>query len=432
MAYGDGGIQEVKRKDGSSYAPKKWRVCITSGVDPISGRRMRKTRTVRGSKADARRARDELRREIEGGPVSDAEKLTFGEFAHEWIAAREASGELAEQTLLGYATQSRVLCEIMGHVELRGVSVRVVESALAAVKAKRGITNTTLRHYYTFIDQVMKAALARDLIARNPCDRMKPPRLDPVERRSLTQEEGVLLLAALDAAEAEEKRAVAIREARAEARGAAEGRVRIAGLGALGRFQAVRIGIATGMRLGEVCALRWDAVDLESGRIFVVRSITRSGAFKAPKSRAGVRTVSLDSSTVSHLRRWKREQAALLSRMGMEQKEATAVCCSEVGGYLRIENVSHWWRKWSDGEGFEGLCFHELRHTQATQLLARGVDVKTVQARLGHSAASLTLDLYAHAMPENDREAADLIGEVFSEKSPNPAESRGFKVLRTA
>lgn len=60
-----------------------------------------------------------------------------------------------------------------------------------------------------------------------------------------------------------------------------------------------------------------------------------------------------------------------------------------------------------------------MRHTQATQLLAQGVDVKTVQARLGHSDASLTLNWYAHAVPENDRAAADRLGELFREE-PKP------------
>lgn len=62
---------------------------------------------------------------------------------------------------------------------------------------------------------------------------------------------------------------------------------------------------------------------------------------------------------------------------------------------------------------FASLKFHELRHTQATQLLANGVDVKTVQTRLGHANASITLNWYAHSVPENDRRAAQIIGDLF-------------------
>ena len=62
------------------------------------------------------------------------------------------------------------------------------------------------------------------------------------------------------------------------------------------------------------------------------------------------------------------------------------------------------------------MKYHELRHTQATQLLANGVDVKTVQSRLGHSDASLTLNQYAHAIPDNDEKAAQLVGELFARR----------------
>lgn len=63
--------------------------------------------------------------------------------------------------------------------------------------------------------------------------------------------------------------------------------------------------------------------------------------------------------------------------------------------------------------GYERLKFHELRHTQATLLISNGADIKTVQNRLGHSTAALTMDIYAHAIEQNDREAADEIGELL-------------------
>ena len=65
---------------------------------------------------------------------------------------------------------------------------------------------------------------------------------------------------------------------------------------------------------------------------------------------------------------------------------------------------------------------HELRHTQATQLLGAGVDLKTVQARMGHAKASHTLDLYAHAIPANDRDAANIMGSLYNvPATPAPA-----------
>ena len=85
-------------------------------------------------------------------------------------------------------------------------------------------------------------------------------------------------------------------------------------------------------------------------------------------------------------------------------------------GFMEIAKFAAWWRKFRDGNGFEGLVLHELRHTQATLLLANGTDMKTVQVRMGHSSAAFTMDRYAHAVPEKDDQAADLMGGIMSGK----------------
>lgn len=176
---------------------------------------------------------------------------------------------------------------------------------------------------------------------------------------------------------------------------------------------AVRIGLATGARLSEVLALQWRCVDLESGQVSICRALKKDGALKEPKTAAGTRTASVDRKTVGHLARWKARQAAELAKFGIRQTPETPVCCSATGGFINISNFERWWRSFRDGNGFEGLRFHELRHTQATLLLGSGVDVKTVQARLGHADASITLNWYAHAMPGNDRQAADLLAAIM-------------------
>lgn len=88
---------------------------------------------------------------------------------------------------------------------------------------------------------------------------------------------------------------------------------------------------------------------------------------------------------------WKERQAAELAKIGVEQTGKTPACCSDTGSWYRIDTFDNWWQAWRKEHGFDGLKFHELRHTQATQLLTNGVDVKTVQTRLGHANASITL-----------------------------------------
>lgn len=162
------------------------------------------------------------------------------------------------------------------------------------------------------------------------------------------------------------------------------------------------------MRRGEVFAVTWENVDLDRRTIRVCQSITYQRKVKTPKTQAGIRTLAM----------WKARQATELARIGVKQTERTPVCCSDTGGWYRIDNFERWWGAWRKEHGFEGLKFHELRHTQATQLLANGVDVKTVQTRLGHANASITLGWYAHAIPEKDHEAADLLGNLLTSNAP--------------
>ena len=185
-------------------------------------------------------------------------------------------------------------------------------------------------------------------------------------------------------------------------------------LSAIGNVIAVRIGLATGMRRGEILALTWDHIDLDGAMIQVEKSITVYGEVKDPKSEAGKRALNIDADTVEHLRTWKAFQASELDKICIEQTDTTPVCRSDKGEYVNPTNFSRWWRGFAESSGFAGLKFHELRHTQASQLIANGVDIKTVQGRLGHASASLTMNQYAHALPENDRKAAELIGTLFS------------------
>ena len=82
--------------------------------------------------------------------------------------------------------------------------------------------------------------------------------------------------------------------------------------------------------------------------------------------------------------------------------------------------------------GFDDLRLHELRHTQATQLIGAGVDFKTVQTRLGHADVSLTINTYTHAIPANDREAANLIASITGTSSAPAVDSDAANIKRTA
>lgn len=408
MAKGDGSITKVK--DGV------WRVCLSFGNDPITGKRIKEQRIVRGTKAEARKVRDQIRREHEQGLVIGADKITFAEFAAQWHQSRVDSGEIGLTRLKRTKSMANELSRYIGELSLRDITPQVVESLLSKLRAdkieQRGsISGSTLNMYHKLLKQILAKAVDFDLILRNPCDRVKAPKCDSPDRRSLSVEEAQRLLAAIDA---EELRAYETLEGKNRRKD--YDRTHLQGMSAVSKALAARIALATGMRRGEVVGLTWGSVDLANGRIRVKQAVTVYQEVKEPKSEAGKRVINIDAKTLDHLSAWKVRQREELEKICLDQTDDTPVCCSDTGGYINPHNMTHWWLSFTKANGFNGLKLHELRHTQATQLVANGVDMKTVQRRLGHSTASLTMNLYAHALPENDRTAADMIGSLFSSK----------------
>ncbi len=415
MAKGDGSITPARNKKGE-VIKGRWRVALCFGRDPITGKQNRVVRIVKGTKAEVRKVRDQIRREHEQGLKFNQDLTTFSEMCKLWTFSRHGNGIASETTIALDAQRLTHIEAYIGHIPLRNLDVATVEKAFADIRADRGISGSTLNKLFGIVKRVFAKAVDYDLISRNPCDKLKAPKKNDPDRKSLKADEAARLLRVLDAYESASVSELEGKEERQAERGNTTSRCRVQGLSNISGIMAVRIGLATGMRRGEVLGLMWKDVDFdEVCEIHVRRSYTPALKLKEPKTKAGFRTIALDAATTGHLMRWKQLQADCLSTLGeaFVQTGDTPVCCTDVGGLFDPTNFYRWWDMFRKDNGFATLKFHELRHTQATQLLANGVDVKTVQTRLGHANASITLNWYAHSVPENDRKAAQIIGDLF-------------------
>lgn len=413
-----------------------WEIQVSAGRDPSTGRRQRKCKRVHGTKAEARKVRDDMRREIDSGLRFDADKMTLRAWVDSYMASRRMAAKAQPETLDTQERQLLEVCAILGDVKLKDVNAAMVQSLYPKLQRRVRARNagkcstTTLHSYHVALNSCMKQAVNNDLIMRNPCERVEAPKRDKPDRRSLSVAEASRLLQALDSAEAEAYRAMEAKEGRRRDQDAPRAYVR--GLPQLSGIMAVRIGLATGMRLGEVLALQWKHVDTARGLVEVERGMSKTGRIKGTKTDAGRRTVAIDAETAAHLARWRDAQGELLAGIVEGIGDEAPVICSQVGTHLGQSTFNaQWWKPFRREHGFDGLRFHELRHTQATQLLAHGVDVKTVQNRLGHSSASITLDWYSHALPENNRAAADMLGSLYRDGEPPREQARIIK-LKTA
>lgn len=420
MAKGDGSIRKIT-KEGKQARDAQgrpiWEVRVSTGWDAGKRRYGLVTRRVHGTKAEARKVRDELNAQLSQGIDPNAGRMTFGEFANQWLEIRLKAEDWGERTKDEYRYRVRQVSEFLGDVPVKDVTPMAVESMYCELR-ERGLSNSTIRKVHVFVKRAFKYAVDNDAISRNPCDRVKPPKAEAVERRSLSAQEAARLLAAIEGEYEAQTAAEAAKEARRESRGAGE-RSYIRGIVGPSCLVAARLALATGARLGEVLGLQWAHFHEGARVLHIEQSLTKAGNLKKPKTRAGKRLVAIDQRTAAFLTGWREFQRSELRKIGVTADNETPICCDSLGGFVNLANCSHWWRGFADSHGFQGVKFHELRHTQATLLLAQGVDVKTVQNRLGHANASITLDWYAHALPENDHAAAGVLGDLL-ENPPQP------------
>jgi integrase len=167
--------------------------------------------------------------------------------------------------------------------------------------------------------------------------------------------------------------------------------------------------LTRGLRRGELCGLRWDAVDLEGGRLAITRTrvvVDGEAIDSEPKTAAGVRSVPLDPDLVAMLRKHQVRQGAEKLAAGSAYESGNYVVADELGRPYHPNAVSDRFDVLiGKVEGLRRIRLHDTRHTAASLMLASGVPVKVVQEMLGHSSPTITLSIYAHTLPGMAQEA---------------------------
>jgi integrase len=182
------------------------------------------------------------------------------------------------------------------------------------------------------------------------------------------------------------------------------------------------LGAVLGLRWGEVAGLRVGNVDMLRKTVTIAEQVTRSrggaGDIGPPKSAAARRTISIPNELADEL-------SGHMKSMGLTGADPDELLFPNHDG--RPLDYSNWrgrvWEPAAEAVGMAGLNFHDLRRTNATAMVAEGVDVKTAQARLGHTDPRLTLAIYAQATTEGDRSAASKLGARFMGPHSDPSAS---------
>jgi len=174
----------------------------------------------------------------------------------------------------------------------------------------------------------------------------------------------------------------------------------------------------TGLRQGELLALKWEDVELEDAVLRVRRTLTRTGGkvdVGPPKTNKSRRSIGLTTSAVEALRDHLVRQLEEMEEMGSLYHPGGLVFANESGGIINPSNLrNRSFTRLLERAGLPKIRFHDLRHTCATLLLTKNVNPKIVSEMLGHSSISITLDTYSHVLPTMQENAVRALEEALN------------------
>lgn len=273
---------------------------------------------------------------------------------------------------------------------------RAGEHLITDAQAAKLLSVKTALNYYGCMKTMLAAAVRIGLLEYNPMDRVQRPKKRKKKKINLPEAEVVALLKLI------------INEAETPLK------------------LAVLLAMLCSLRLGEVGALRYPSVNWDEGTITVDRALKytpATGAFIAEtKTDAGDRVVTLPPSMLRILHDALWDDVMEAQEYSETWKGDYWIVHSRHGARVNKDTPSKWFRKFADAHGFRGVTFHDLRHIHASFLLQHRVDLQSVSSRMGHSDPSVTLKVYADAMPARDQDAAAAMDRLLISSGAAPAD----------
>ena len=254
------------------------------------------------------------------------------------------------------------------------------------------ISARTLQHYYDTLRYMMGEGVRMQLLYYNPMDNVTRPKAPRRRPTAIDDAHAVALLRELTET--------------------AKPMLTV----------SVLLAVLCGLRLGEACALTWDDIDMDGERMTISRAETYTAAsgsrIQTPKTDSSVRTIDLPPALVALLRELRASYDATARAMGSRWRGDGRILCNWDGTPVHHDTPSNWWRDWARAHGYEGVRYHDLRHTHACLLLAAGIDVASVAAHMGHSSPETTLRHYADAVHQRDQASVNVMQSVLTDALP--------------
>jgi integrase len=350
-------------------SPGVWRIRIETKDE--AGQRKFSTETLKGSEIDAEARRIEILKGHRAGDLVQVTDDTVKQHWTRWQAKRVALKAISELTAQGQAVLMAPFLRDYGGRPLRSITGDDIEAFyLGRIRQVAPGTMTVTHHH---LKALFNQAVEAGVLTKNPMKKVAAPKGESDPRKPLEKRHIKALLAY-----AADKPFLS---------------------------RMLRLALHTGMRRGEMCALRWSDVDLELGVINVSRTIVRIGTVeyeKKPKTKKSIRSIRLPKVLIEELRAAAQapNRPVLVTKWG--DRPTLSYMTSATKDALRAIGLD------------EGYCLHSTRHSHATHLLREKLPLKAISERLGHANVEVTLAVYAGVLTGDDQALADSIERVMA------------------
>jgi integrase len=324
---------------------------------------------------------------MQGTFISTSEQ-TLEAFLTRWLQDT-AQPNLRPRTFIRYRELITLhVLPTLGKVTLKKLSPQHLQK-LYNTKLEEGYAPQTVKHIHRLLHKSLNDALKWNLVYRNICDAIESPRVPKKEMKVLTGEQAQKFL---EAAKDDPLEALYI------------------------------LALTTGMREGELLALKWEDIDFSYGTLQVRRTIARVAhkgfTVSEPKTPKSRRSIHLAPMAIEILKRHRIRQHEQRLSTGPAWDEQGWIFCNGVGRPIEGGHLlNRSFRPLLVKAGLPLIRFHDLRHSVATLLLTAGIHPKIVQELLGHSQISLTIDTYSHVLPSLQEDAANRLNSLLAQRS---------------
>ncbi len=359
---------------------KVWYLLYDAPVPNGRGRNLRSVRIGKMSKSEADAKKREILSKVDNGmPHERAGSTSVEQFLHAWLDATR--DRLAPRTAERYASIVNLhVVPVVGNVKLSKLAPEHLRKVYAAVR-DRGLSSQTCLHVHRALHTALQYGVREErVLNENVANRVKAPTPDTREPMPINREQIRFLIEAAKGTRLE---------------------------------LPIALTAVTGLRRGELLALRWQHVDLDKGSLFIAASLEHSRAmnervrFKAPKSKTSRRVIPLAPECVMLLRSYADQQGEEKAQTGATYTDNDLVFPNPDGQPWPPDTFSMQFAKLAKSVGMQGFRFHDLRHAFASITLADGVSIKEVQTLMGHSSPVVTLSVYARSIEGLGRNAVN-------------------------